>query len=401
MKIYIKIILLILTVVSISSCKKEEAEVYGDVGEITVNTVGAMDVVPATVTFTAQAENAVFYIWNFGYSQDLNDSDNEVKLLPMGAMGDEVEFEFSEPGTYTVTVIAYNGANKTREKEIQVSFFTLEDDLDVTEVDNSNLDLTIDACNPDNSISFSMGFNVTDANGIIDMLTVVREYNSPLYGYYSVTDTVDPSGVVYNYTTQEELLASFDVEETFISDNDEFIYSLYATGNGVTVKIGEVTGTASVTILEAVTLPLGHWIAKNEDTGFTKDIQIERPSPFQSVDDGRYWISDFGLDWSSWWDMWYTVEIKLICPAEGETNYAIDLFGSGTDTGVDRTDIDRFGTVVTKSVRIMPYLYSGTAVGYYNPDTQVITFENVPLTDGWWSADNHTVNLTFTYVGSK
>ena len=296
---------------------------------------------------------------------------------------------------------AANAGGSSSEKEMSVSFFTLEDDLEVDIVDNKNLDITIDACDPDLSLDFEVGFTVTDQNAIVDLLTVERNYNSPLYGDYEVTDTIEGLVADYSYSTQAELLASFGIEdEVLLGDGDALSYRIYATGNGVKYMLGEVTGTAALTVMEAETLPLGRWLATNDDTGFSKEIVIERPSPFRSVDDGRYWLSDFGLDWSSWYDNWYTTEIRLICPAAGETNYGIEMVGLGLDTGVDRTDTDRFGATVTKPVRIMPYIYSGTAIGYYDPDTETITFEAVPFTDAWWGADNHTVNLTFTYLGT-
>lgn len=401
MKYIRKTAILLALVMMVASCKKEEVTEYGDVGEITITTVGAMEVIPATVTFTAEAENAGYFIWDFGYSKDTDPGDGDDNPLPMGGIGDEIEFTFEHRGTYTIRVTAANAGGSSSEKEMSVSFFTLEDDLEVDIVDNKNLDITIDACDPDLSLDFEVGFNVTDQNSIIDLLTVVRDYNSPLYGDYTVTDTIDGVVASYTYSTQADLLASFGIEdEVLLGDGDALAYRIYATGNGVKQLLGEVTGTAALTVLEAETLPLGRWLATNDDTGFSKEIVIERPSPYRSVDDGRYWLSDFGLDWSSWYDNWYTTEIRLVCPAAGETAYAIEMVGLGLDTGETRTDTDRFGATVTKSVRIMPYIYSGTATGYYDPATETITFEAVPLTDAWWGADNHTVSLTFTYLGA-
>jgi hypothetical protein len=148
-------------------------------------------------------------------------------------------------------------------------------------------------------------------------------------------------------------------------------------------------------------LPSGEWIAVNNNTMFTKAITISGPSPFVDEDDGRFWMSDFGLDWSTWRDVWYTIEFKLDCPGPGDPRYIVKLMPGGIyDTGMDLTAPDHTGTEVTKRVRVMPYAYGNAKItGLYDPDTRKITFENVPLVDTWWGVDNKTVNLTFTYNG--
>lgn len=150
-------------------------------------------------------------------------------------------------------------------------------------------------------------------------------------------------------------------------------------------------------------LPLGNWIAVNNGTQFTKAVTVSNPSPFATVDDGRFWLSDFGLDWSTWRDYWYTIEFKLDCPVGNDPRYVIKLMTDGVyNSGVDWTSIDHNGTEVTKVVRVMPYDYGDSKiVGHYDPETKKITFEDVPIIDTWWNADNHTVNLTFTYNGDN
>ena len=384
------------------SCDKEDNEiVYGDLGEVTVEVEGDLSVVPATLLFTASAENAEFFVWDFGYDKDLNESDDDYTTLPMGNIGEEVELTFQHGGAYTVKVTAYNGNYKKKTREISINLYSFENDLEVNTTGNMILDIEMDACSPDNSLSFDLDFYIADDFSILDKVYVVRDFSSPILGDFSVTDTVETSGVNYNYTTQAALLESFGITESILlNDNDEVNYRLYAIGNnGETVLLDEVNAAFSVNIIESVTLPTGTWQAVNDDTGFTKEVTLHRPSPFRSFDDGRYWISDFGMDWSSWHDYWYTTEFKLKCPEQGDPRYIIDLIGDGLDTGEDMTDTDHTGTEVTKAVRIMPYVYSDAAVAYYDPQTQVITFENVPLTDYWWGADSHTVNLTFTFTG--
>ncbi len=146
-------------------------------------------------------------------------------------------------------------------------------------------------------------------------------------------------------------------------------------------------------------LPSGLWTAVNNNTMFSKTVTIMTPSPFVDVDDGRYWLSDFGLDWSTWHDLWYSIEFKLDCPKGSDPRYVVNLLPGGNwDTGEDWTAIDHTGTEATKHIRIMPYQYEDpNIVGHYDPDTQKLTFEDVPVLDSWWNTDNHTVNLTFTF----
>ncbi len=402
MKSIIKIVLSIaIFSILITSCDEDEVKKFDPVGEIAIQMEGDLKVVPATVSFTVEAPNAAYYIWDFSYKKDLDAGDSDNTKLPMGAEGNEVELTFEHGGTYNVKVAAYNGNHEPKTKEINVVVYSVEDDLSISATKTMELDLQRDVCNPDNGLTFDVGYAINDDHSIILTAYVVREYNSSIYGNFSVTDTIQNNSIQYNYATQAELLNSFEIQGTDMNDADEVKYTLYVVANNEqTYKLDEAVGTVSVELQEPISLPLGNWEAKNESSGYTKTVELHRPSPFQSVDDGRYWISDFGLDWSNWRDYWYTIEFKLKCPEGDDPRYIIDLWGSGYDTGQDWTDVDHTGSTVTKQVRVMPYVYTSAAVGYYDPATQVITFENVPLTDNWWNADRHTVNLTFTFISN-
>ncbi len=149
-------------------------------------------------------------------------------------------------------------------------------------------------------------------------------------------------------------------------------------------------------------IPTGNWLAKNNNTLYTRTVWVEKPSPvFTGEDDGRALITDFGLDWSNWEDVWYCIEFKIICPVGNDPRYVIELLPDGNyDPGPTWTGTGRSGAEETKLIRVMPYAYEdNTIVGYYDAENQEIIFEDVPLIDTWWGADNHTVNLTFTYIG--
>ncbi len=150
-------------------------------------------------------------------------------------------------------------------------------------------------------------------------------------------------------------------------------------------------------------LPSGTWTAVNNNTMFSKSVTIMTPSPCQDFDDGRFWLSDFGLDWSTWHDVWYSIEFKLDCPKGSDPRYVVKLMPNGVyDCGFDWTAVNHQGVEETKPMRVMPYAYDDSnIVGHYDPDTKKLTFEDVPLVDTWWNTDNHTVRLTFTYVESE
>lgn len=397
MKTLYKAISFLFILLIIISCDDEESKNFGEIGIITISTQGNLQSAPTTVIFTATAENAEFFIWNFDYEKTVNGGET---TLPMGAEGEEVEVTIEEKGVYTVKVTAYNGDYETKTSEIEVIVYNAEEDIDINTTSMIHFNLDRNLCTPETDLSFDVNFELLDPNSLTDIAYVVRKYSSVSHGEIEMIDTLDSNTKRYQYTTQAALLESFDLNSTLVEHGDAVNYKFYIKAdNGETYLLDEVDNTVIISLMEPVILPTGNWTATNNITGFSKTVELQRPSPFQTEDDGRYWLSDFGLDWSNWYDWWYTVEFKIRCPEGADPRYIIDLFGSGSDTGTNQTDTDRFGTEVTKLIRVMPYIYSGTKVGYYDPSTETITFKDVPLTDAWWSADNHTVDLTFTYQG--
>lgn len=183
----------------------------------------------------------------------------------------------------------------------------------------------------------------------------------------------------------------FDFEAVLIQEDDSEL--TYVSGAYTLIPV--LNGFCPLPIL-----PNGIWLAKNNNSQYTSSITIQTPSPYQDNDDGRFWLSEFGLDWSNWSDVWYSIEFKVKCPVGNDPRYVIELMPDGIyDTGETLTATDRTGAEVTKTVRIMPYAYADSKiVGHYDDNKQEITFEDVPLVDTWWNSDNHTVNLTFKYV---
>lgn len=395
MKTLFKSIILLLVLFLGVACEDEETNEFGAIGDIEIIVDGNLKSAPTTISFSAAAENAAFFIWDFDYSKKVYNEDK----LAMGAEGNEVELTIEEKGVYIAKVIAYNGNNDTKTETIEIKVFSAEEDIDIQTSSDINLDLERNLCTPDPNIQFDIRFEILDPNSIVDFAYVVRSYFSESIGEVEITDTLETNIQEYQFTGQTELLASFDVDKTLIDNGDVLAYKVYVIAdNGETYLLDELIETASVELSEPVLIPTGKWLASNNTTGFTKMVELKRPSPFYAEDDGRYWISDFGLDWSNWYDYWYTVEFKLKCPEGDNTDYIIDLFGNGLDSSNEQTGINRFGEEETKAIRVMPYIYSSSVVGYYNPETYTITFKDVPLTDAWWAADNHTVDLTFKYV---
>lgn len=214
-----------------------------------------------------------------------------------------------------------------------------------------------------------------------------------------------PDTVLIEYGSVEELFGDID----FSPDSMKTGYYMQMTtmmyrtnGDSIVSLTGNYTFTPSLSgFCEVPTLPAGTWVAKNNTSSFTKEIVIESPSPHTADDEGRYWLSDFGLDWSTWSDVWYTLEFKLECPrGDNDSQYHIVLMPNGIyDAGVTQTGKDRDGTTAEKTIRVMPYEYGADteAYGYYDDEKKQIIFENVSVVDSWWNTDNHTVDLTFTY----
>ncbi len=145
-------------------------------------------------------------------------------------------------------------------------------------------------------------------------------------------------------------------------------------------------------------LPNGDWLAKNIDSQFTKTVEIATPSPFVDEDDGRIWISDFGLDWA-WDDRWYALEFKLKCPRGDDPRYVVEILSSDLyESDYSVTGTGPAGDEETKDVRLVPFYYNDDNItAYYDADKQEISFENVPIAESWWS-NSWTVNLSFTYI---
>ncbi len=233
---------------------------------------------------------------------------------------------------------------------------------------------------------------------------VVEDY---IYNTLSPEDL--PVKTLYESTLLEDLYEGFNFHKDSLKPDYTFEFKAImklADGSILEYRDGSHVNTPFLNgFCPLPVIPSGEWTAKNMNTQFSKTVTITTPSPHyldgngQVIDDGRFWLSDFGLDWSTWRDVWYSIEFKLNCPKGDDPRYVIQLLPGGVwNTGVPMTDFDHNGELATKDIRVMPYLYEDNSiVGYYDPEFQRISFENVPVIDSWWGIDNHTVNLTFTY----
>lgn len=217
-----------------------------------------------------------------------------------------------------------------------------------------------------------------------------------------------PTSLEVYYETAADLFDDFPFSPDSLKTSYYFTLStiMYLpNGDSITTTSGNYEVATNLTgFCPLPTLPVGIWTAKNNETSFSKDVIIRNPSPYAEDDEGRYWLSDFGLDWSNWSDMWYTIEFTLECPrGDNDNQYYINLVPGGSDPGTDLTSVDRTGVTVTKSVRIMPYQYDEDteAYGYFDTETQQLVFSNVSVVDSWWNSDNHTVDLVFKYKGPE
>lgn len=221
--------------------------------------------------------------------------------------------------------------------------------------------------------------------------------------------TETPANVEVSFETISSLFENVPFPQDSLKPGYYFqINTIMFLENGDSVTA--TSGNYNVTLNLSGFCPLpvvrtGIWTARNNGTSFTKDVIIRNPSPFVTDDEGRYWLSDFGLDWSTWNDVWYSLEFKLECPRGDNPNqYFINLMPEGNyDTGTALTSTDRSGSSASKTVRVMPYQYKSDteAYGYYDAETEQIVFKNVSVVDSWWNTDNHTVDLIYKYKGPE
>jgi hypothetical protein len=261
------------------------------------------------------------------------------------------------------------------------------------------------------SVYFYAQYNFPEILADINYIIIRKELYDDLDNLLSSTnlDQINqlPHSLIYEYNTIEELFDGLNYPTDSLKPDYYFSFNTVAylpngdsikSSNGVYNLVPSLSGFCPLP-----DIPSGIWTAKNHDTEFTVEVVIRNPSPYVAEDDGRLWISNFGMDWSGWNDKWYTIEFKLNCPKSGDPRYVIELLPDGNWGIGDWTGIDRTGAEVTKEVYIMPYLYTDDteSIGYYDPDIQEIRFENVSLYETWWNLDNHTVNISFKYKGPE
>lgn len=353
------------------------------VGEITVTLEGNNAMAPATVTFSAVADEAPVILWDFGYAQEVNDGDGPV---PIGAVGQEVTMTFEEPGTYTVTVTAMaSDKAKAKTTTVTVSVFS-SDDLTYELVEDKNtLSQAHDLCTDEVTSTVNVALSANIENSFL----LTEYYVTRTWHEQQVTDTVREDPFQWQATTYDDLMAGFTDVPTVLSNGEEVAITLSAmlhTDAATIVEIGSAIVDNSLTeIYNGPVLPEGKWLAKNITSGFTSDVYLVQTGT------NTFWVSDFGLDWSNWDDYWYTTEFSVTCDGD------VVLDGEGRDNPTDfeiPAEVD--ASARTYGIRVMPYrALSGTAV--YDAVNKIISFTDVAVTDEWWGADNHTINLTFTF----
>ena len=213
-----------------------------------------------------------------------------------------------------------------------------------------------------------------------------------------------PDTILYEYNSKEDLFDGLSYPADSLKPDYYFqiiTVALLPSGDTLVSNSGIYNINPSLSgFCPLPDLPPGIYTAKNNLSAFSCEAVIRKPSPFVEEDDGRFWLSNFGLDWSTWNDVWYSIEFKLNCPKGSDPRYVIELLPGGNwNTGVAWTAVDRTGSEVTKDIRIMPYMYAEDteSIGYYDPDKQEIEFKNVSVIDTWWNIDNHTIDISFKF----
>lgn len=379
-KIYNMSILLLALAVMWVGCDDEEGSGLLPVGEVTLVVDGNNQIAPATVSFSASAENANTYIWDFGYSKDV---DGDGEELSMGAQGQDVTMTFETPGTYTVMLKAYG---KDEVTEVTTVSIYAASDLSYTFQELGNtLDEEQDLCNSQVTFDVDLSFDVDVVNGFL----VEEYYLTKTWGEQEVIDTLTQEELAVTVDTYTALMQDFEEVPDYLSAGEEVKYYLSAkllTDEETIIVMDSLIATAELTeVFGGPVLPEGEWLAENLSTSYSTTVYLVQTGA------NKYWISNFGMDWSNWTDYWYTTEVSIGCTSD------VTLDAVGRDNPTDIEIPDGIYPEPRSGVRVMPYrTVSGSPV--YDETNQKLIFSNVEVTDEWWAADNHTIDITFTYI---
>ncbi|WP_299664664.1 hypothetical protein [uncultured Polaribacter sp.] len=207
-------------------------------------------------------------------------------------------------------------------------------------------------------------------------------------------DLVFNDSVSFSVTNVDELFSGFSTSINDLKVGSRFRFqAIGITPSADTLFINNATffDAEYISFCEKPQLTLGTWTATNTITNFSKDVELIWDDVY-----GVYLFTDFGIDWSNWDDFWYGTMFNLACPLIEGNPVQVELAGFGWDTNDEYEMLGDNGTLETRRLRRMPYIYKeGSPKGYYDSTTEELVFNNISVTDAWWDADQHDFSMSF------
>ncbi|WP_299664667.1 hypothetical protein [uncultured Polaribacter sp.] len=286
----------------------------------------------------------------------------------------EFNVDYTASSSGHVDYVRISETNVTAEVDINLTFTISADANDAEEY--TNIGLMKHLFN-DNGVEIgtaiameNIAINTETTLSITDIETLFEGID---YGYNTNLDAA--------YTFSFTAFALTDMMETVIM-NDVF----------------ETTATFQVRILPVLQTGTT-WIVTNNNTGFSKEVQLFSVQEEFGIPSSEYFFTDFGIDWSWWNDFWYSTSFALDFPEVDGNPYVITLGGTSGDMDAFYDGVADDGvTIENRKLRLMGYTYKdGSVKGHYDETTGDITFTGVNILDWWWGADSHD-NISMTFV---
>lgn len=314
------------------------------------------------------------------------------QFVPFGDRGGEPEFftntyEFTPDYNLLNFDVSYDSSSSGH-----VDYTRTSDDIVAGNV-NINIVFTINAEAKDAAQYTNVGLmkHLYDADGtLIESAVALNDVVIGEETTFAITSIGDLfEGLTYDYNNNLNDAYTFSFTAFAETENDETVLEN---------TVFETTATFKVRILP--TLETGTtWIVTNNNSGFSKEVQLFSVQEELGIASSEYFFTDFGIDWSWWNDFWYGTTFSIDFPEVDGDPYVINLGGTSGDQTLSYTGLADDGvTMETRNLRLMGYTYNdGSPKGEFDEATKTITFTSVNILDWWWGVDSHD-NISMTFV---
>lgn len=305
-------------------------------------------------------------------------------------------------GETTLFTDAYEVAPNYNMLEFSVSYETSSSgnvdyvrisDTNVNAEVNINLTFTIsaDANDAEEYTNIGLMKHLFDDNGVeIGSAIAMENITINTETTLSITDTETLfEGIDYDYNNNLDAANTFSFTAFAQTDMMETV---------IMNDVFETTATFQIKILPVLQTGTT-WIVTNNNTGFSKEVQLFSVQEEFGIQSSEYFFTDFGIDWSWWNDFWYSTSFSFDFPEVDGDPFVITLGGTSGDMNVFYDGVADDGvTVENRMLRLMGYTYKdGSVKGQYDETTGDITFTGVNILDWWWETDSHD-NISMTFV---